>query len=81
VQAVRCPWLFAVILVAIAAPAFAQTPGGGTAPAARAYAGRLLTDVLREMQAAGLKIVFSSELVRPDIRVVAEPRARSPRPC
>jgi hypothetical protein len=71
--------LFLVLAFAIAAPAFAQTRGGGTAPAARAYAGRLLTDVLREMQAAGLKIVFSSELVRPDIRIVAEPRARSPR--
>ena len=34
--------LFLVLALAIAAPAFAQTRCGGTAPAARAYAGRLL---------------------------------------
>jgi len=43
------------------------------------YVGRPLTDVLREMQASGVKLVYSLELVRPDLRVVAEPRARAPR--
>ena len=43
------------------------------------YVGRPLADVLREMQASGVKLVYSSELVRPDLRVVAEPRARAPR--
>src|SRR4029453_18725001 len=43
------------------------------------YVGRPLTDVLREMQAGGVKLVYSSELVHPDLRVVAEPRARAPR--
>ena len=43
------------------------------------YVGRPLTDVLREMQASGVKLVYSTELVRPDLRVVAEPRARAPR--
>jgi hypothetical protein len=43
------------------------------------YAGRLLADVLRELQVEGLKIVFSSNLVRPDARVLTEPRARMPR--
>jgi hypothetical protein len=43
------------------------------------YAGRPLVDVLREMQASGVKVVYSSELVRPDLRVTSEPRSRSPR--
>jgi hypothetical protein len=43
------------------------------------YAGRLLADVLRELQVDGLKIVFSSNLVRPDARVLAEPKAQVPR--
>src|SRR4030095_5820794 len=44
------------------------------------YVGRPLTDVLREMQAGGVKLVYSSELVHPDLRVVAEPRAREASP-
>src|SRR5215212_8190255 len=43
------------------------------------YKDRPLVDVLRELQAAGVKVIYSSELVRPDMRVTAEPRARSPR--
>src|SRR4029450_4095188 len=43
------------------------------------YVGRALHHVLREMQAGGVKLVYSSELVHPDLRVVAEPRARAPR--
>ena len=42
-------------------------------------AGRPLADVLRELQAQGLKIVFSSELVRPELRVATEPKATAPR--
>ncbi|HEY6362828.1 MAG TPA: TonB-dependent receptor [Vicinamibacterales bacterium] len=59
-----------VALLMIAAPVQAQSTR---------YAGRLLADVLRELQVSGLKIVFSSSLVRPDARVLAEPRARAPR--
>ncbi|CAG0941474.1 hypothetical protein GPROT2_01325 [Gammaproteobacteria bacterium] len=36
-------------------------------------AGRPLQDVLREFQAQGLNIIFSSELVTPQLRVLAEP--------
>ena len=43
------------------------------------YAGRPIVDVLREMQAAGVKLVFGSDLVGADLRVTTEPRARSPR--
>ena len=48
--------------------------GGGTR-----YAGRPLGDVLRELQAAGLNIVFSSEIVRPTMKVLTEPKAVVPR--
>src|SRR5262249_56430284 len=43
------------------------------------YAGRPLTDVLRDLQQGGLNITFSSELVRPEMRVLAEPPAGSSR--
>lgn len=43
------------------------------------YAGRPLGDVLRDLQATGLNIVFSSEIVRPTMRVDAEPKAVLPR--
>jgi Ca-activated chloride channel family protein len=43
------------------------------------YTGRTLDDVLRELQAGGLNIVFSSEIVRPTLRVLAEPRSTQPR--
>jgi hypothetical protein len=43
------------------------------------YVGRPLADVLREIQAGGVKLVYSTELVRPELLVVAEPRARAPR--
>jgi hypothetical protein len=45
----------------------------------RALAGRPLADVLRELQVSGLKIVFSSELVRPGMRVQKEPASTSDR--
>jgi hypothetical protein len=50
-----------------------------TTQTARRYAGRPLADVLRDLQALGLKVVFSSELVRPEMRVASEPAATDPR--
>jgi hypothetical protein len=41
--------------------------------------GRRLDDALRILQRSGLQIVFSSEIVTPDMRVVDEPRAPTPR--
>jgi hypothetical protein len=46
---------------------------------ARPYAGRPVADVLRELQDGGLRLVFSSDLVTPGLRVTAEPTAREPR--
>jgi TonB dependent receptor-like, beta-barrel/TonB-dependent Receptor Plug Domain len=55
----------------------AATAGAEQAPGP--YAGRLLEDVLRDLQSRGLRILFSSDLVKPTMRVQAEPRAMSPR--
>jgi hypothetical protein len=51
---------------------------GQSAPSA-SLAGRPLADALTALQASGLKIVFSSELVRPEMKVGAEPKETSPR--
>jgi hypothetical protein len=39
------------------------------------FIGRPLEDVLRVLQTRGLRLIFSSELVTPDMRVRSEPRA------
>ncbi len=58
---------------------------GLSAPAAHAQraqeglAGLRLEDALRILQTQGLRLVYSSELVTPDMRVRAEPRARMAR--
>jgi len=54
-------------------------PTVAAAPAAGRYAGRSLADVLRDLQSRGLSVVFSSELVRPEMRVAAEPKSTTPR--
>jgi hypothetical protein len=43
------------------------------------YAGRSLAAALRALQAGGLRIVFTSAVVSPDLRVPAEPKGRTPR--
>jgi len=47
--------------------------------AATRFAGRPLADVLRDMQQRGLNVVYSSDLVKPEMRVIAEPRANDDR--
>ncbi len=47
--------------------------------AAAGPGGRELGDVLRELEAAGLDIVYSSDLVRPGMRVETVPRSQDPR--
>jgi hypothetical protein len=68
------PALVVAVLLwaAVAAVPVAAQPAGR-------YAGRALADVLRDLQARGLEIVFSTALVRPDMRVATEPRASTPR--
>jgi hypothetical protein len=43
------------------------------------YAGRPVVEVLQELRAAGLRILFSSDLVPATLRVKSEPRDRNPR--
>ena len=65
----RLLWTACVVALAVQA-SYAQT---------MRYAGRPLADVLSELRAGGLNVVFSSELVRPEMRVQAEPRSEEPR--
>jgi len=47
-------------------------------PALR-YAGRSLADVLHDLESLGLKVLWSSELVRAEMRVASEPTSTDPR--
>ncbi len=51
----------------------------GSVGATPPYSGRSLEDVLRELQTGGLKIVYSTAVVRPGMIVENEPRASDPR--
>lgn len=53
----------------------------GLAPAQAAprYQGRPLAEALLSLQSQGLTIVFTSQLVRPEMKVAREPAAREPR--
>jgi hypothetical protein len=63
----------AALVFVIALPAQAQVvPPAG-------YAGRPLAAVLQALQARGLRIIFSSNLVTSEMRVRMEPRALDPR--
>lgn len=50
-----------------------------TGTAAADWLGRPLAEALRELQSQGLRIVFTSQLVRPEMRVEAEPVSGDPR--
>ena len=43
------------------------------------YVGRPVEDVLRELESADLRIIFSSDVVPPALRVKTEPKTRKPR--
>lgn len=64
----RLALLIAVSVGFLGASVFAEQ-----AAAPRPLAGRPLADALRDLQARGIRVVFSSELVRPSMRVAAEP--------
>jgi hypothetical protein len=63
--------VFLMLLSLQALPLLAQ----GSGP----YKGRLLAEVLQELQSSGLRIVFSSAIVQSDLRVSTEPRAKTAR--
>lgn len=65
---------------ALVQPSPARSPGESPQEAAPAsYLGRTLEDALLTLQARGLRLVFSDRVVRPDMRVTAEPRSTEPR--
>ena len=45
----------------------------------RSYAGRPVADVLQELQTPELRIIFSTDLVRPAMRVQTEPKSTDPK--
>ncbi len=57
------------VLILALAPVVVDAQGSGT------YAGRPLADVLVELQAEGLEIVYSTAVVKPTMMVQVEPRA------
>ena len=57
------------LFIAAGAPAYGQE--GGTAR----FEGRRLADALKDLEGRGLRIIYSSEAVRPEMRVTTEPRA------
>jgi hypothetical protein len=63
--------VFLLLAALPALPVLAQESGP--------YKGRLLSEVLQELQSSGLRIVFSSAIVQPDLRVSTEPRAKTAR--
>jgi hypothetical protein len=62
-----------VVCPVLAAPARAQTQ---TVLTKRQLAGLPLVQILRELQAQGVHVIFSSDLVSSDLRIHAEPRNR-----
>jgi hypothetical protein len=66
--------IVAALLVAVSADPLAQATADGPP-----YAGRPLVDVLQDLNRHGLRIVFSTSLVKPSWRVAAEPPGPSPR--
>ena len=52
---------------------------GVTEQETQTYTGKTLEQALRELQLKGLNVVYSSDLVRPEMKVTVEPAAGSPR--
>jgi hypothetical protein len=71
--------LVAVTFVCAPAVSLGGQATGRSYAAYAAYAGRAVVDVLRELQAANLKIIFSSERVPSTLRVLREPRGANAR--
>jgi Carboxypeptidase regulatory-like domain len=61
-------------------PPSAPAPSAPAATLARrSYVGRLLSDVLRDLNRQGLRVVFSTRLVGRSLRVTSEPAGPTPR--
>ena len=77
------PVTLALLLLAAPAVDASSIPPDGTGPACAQetcrYAGRPLIAALEDLRARGLNLVFSSDLVRPDLIVGTEPPIAAPR--
>ncbi len=69
---VRLLTIGAIVLAMATIPAAAAAQN-------RTYAGRPIADVLRELQTADFRVIFSSDLVPPTLLVKAEPKPAPPR--
>ena len=69
-------WRLALGCLALLTAGAAAFPDDTQAPR---YAGRPLVEVIEQLRATGLKILYSSAVVGPDLRVAAEPAATEPR--
>jgi hypothetical protein len=66
-----------VVIAGVLVSAPSVCSGGQAEP--KAYVGRAVVDVLKELQATRLKVIFSSERVPSTLRVIKEPRSTDPR--
>lgn len=67
------------VAVAVLAAVLALPAPPARASAGEGYTGRPLSEVLRTLQEEGLALVFTTELVRPEMTVESEPAAEEPR--
>lgn len=77
----RSGWMLVWVTVALASSS-GEAAASPAAPTAESAASRLqglsLTDALLALESSGLQVVFSSQLVRPEMRVEQEPRGGTP---
>lgn len=77
----RSGWIAAWMTIVLAGspPGAAKSPGAPTAASARPqFRGLSVTEALQALESAGLRIVFSSQLVRAEMLVEREPQGESP---
>jgi hypothetical protein len=72
-------WLRIVLIVVLGTAALGPLSAQPAQTTRRFQSGTPLTEALLQLQQAGLKLVFSSQLVRPEMKVEAEPRSLEPR--
>src|SRR5437773_12033504 len=70
------PRVFPILCAAVLWAGFPPAAHGGDRAG---YAGRRLVEALDDLRARGLALIYSSDLVRPDMVVTVEPPARPPR--
>ena len=65
--------------LAVASVILAGASAYGQQGGATRFAGRSLAEALEDLDRGGLRIIYSSDAVRPEMRIASEPRAASPR--